>query len=78
MTTSRDILVAMATGQRPRHALVALGYAGWGAGQLEREIGENAWLSVTSTPEILFHTPVRTTLGGGGEADRHRLRPALQ
>jgi putative transcriptional regulator len=57
MTTSRDILVAMAKGSGPSHALVALGYAGWGAGQLEREIGENAWLSVTSTPEILFHTP---------------------
>jgi putative transcriptional regulator len=57
MTTSRDILVAMAKGTGPERALVALGYAGWGPGQLEREIGENAWLSVSSTHEILFHTP---------------------
>jgi putative transcriptional regulator len=57
VTTSRDILVAMANGKGPDHALVALGYAGWAPGQLEREIVENAWLSVKSTPEILFHTP---------------------
>ena len=57
VTTSRDILVAMAQGKGPDHALVALGYAGWAPGQLEREIVENAWLSVKSTPEILFHTP---------------------
>jgi putative transcriptional regulator len=57
VTTSRDILVAMAQGQGPKHALVALGYAGWAPGQLEREMGENAWLSVTPTTQILFHTP---------------------
>ena len=57
VTTSRDILVAMAKGEGPDHALVALGYAGWAPGQLEREMGENAWLSVKSTPEIIFHTP---------------------
>jgi len=57
VTTSRDILVAMAKGQGPGHALVALGYAGWAPGQLEREIVENAWLSVTSTPELVFQTP---------------------
>jgi putative transcriptional regulator len=57
VTTSRDILVAMAQGQGPKHALVALGYAGWAPGQLEREMSENAWLSVASTPQIVFHTP---------------------
>jgi putative transcriptional regulator len=57
MTTSRDILVAMARGGGPSHSLVALGYAGWAPGQLEREISENAWLSVTCTHEILFRTP---------------------
>ena len=45
ITTSRDILEAMASGEGPAQTLVALGYAGWGAGQLEREIQENAWLS---------------------------------
>lgn len=57
VTTSQDILAALARGEGPRRVLVALGYAGWGAGQLEREMGENAWLSVPATPEILFETP---------------------
>lgn len=57
ITTSRDILQAVARGRGPRHLLVALGYAGWGAGQLEREITDNAWLSTTFDFEILFHTP---------------------
>src|SRR5262245_32983503 len=57
VTTSRDILVAMAKGDGPQHALVALGYAGWAPGQLEREMGENAWLSAKCTPEILFRIP---------------------
>ena len=46
VTTSRDVLAAMAEGGGPQRALVALGYAGWGAGQLENEIRENSWLSV--------------------------------
>lgn len=58
VTTSRDVLAAMAEGRGPARALVALGYAGWGAGQLESEIRENAWLSVPADPSILFETPV--------------------
>jgi putative transcriptional regulator len=58
MTTSRDILVAMAEGRGPRPALVAIGYAGWGAGQLEEEIRQNAWLSVPAERSILFDTPI--------------------
>ena len=54
ITTSRDILLAMATGKGPRQALLALGYAGWGAGQLEQELAENAWLTVAATSQILF------------------------
>ncbi|TAN08647.1 MAG: YqgE/AlgH family protein [Rhodanobacteraceae bacterium] len=58
VTTSRDILAAMADGEGPSHALVALGYAGWGAGQLERELLDNAWLTVRASDQILFETPL--------------------
>ena len=58
VTTSRDILQAMADGNGPQRSLVALGYAGWGAGQLEREISGNSWLSGPSDLRILFETPV--------------------
>jgi len=58
LTTSRDVLAAMARGEGPVEALVALGYAGWGAGQLEREMAENAWLSGPADERILFHSPV--------------------
>ena len=58
LTTSRDILEAMANNSGPRRALLALGYAGWGAGQLEREISENAWLNWPADNELIFSTPV--------------------
>jgi putative transcriptional regulator len=57
VTTSRDILEAMARHEGPEHCLVALGYAGWGAGQLEQEIADNAWLTTPSDSEILFTLP---------------------
>lgn len=57
VTTSQDILSAMATGNGPKRAIVILGYAGWGAGQLENEITENAWLSAPGSPQIVFDTP---------------------
>lgn len=57
ITTSRDILEAMARGEGPQRSLVALGYAGWGAGQLEDEIQQNAWLSGPAQPDILFNMP---------------------
>jgi putative transcriptional regulator len=56
VTTSRDILAAMAEGKGPERALVALGYAGWGEGQLEQELRENAWLTVEANEQILFET----------------------
>lgn len=56
VTTSRDILAAMARGDGPQESLVALGYAGWTAGQLEAEIRSNAWLNVPATEQIVFHT----------------------
>ena len=57
LTTSQDILSALAEGTGPRRALMALGYAGWGAGQLEMAMGANAWLSVPASDAILFDTP---------------------
>lgn len=58
LTTSRDILEAIASNNGPDRSLLALGYAGWGAGQLEREISENAWLNWPANNELLFSTPV--------------------
>lgn len=58
LTTSRDILVAMAAGTGPANAVVALGYAGWTEGQLESELSENAWLTVPADTDIVFRTPV--------------------
>lgn len=58
MTTSRDVLEAMASGAGPRKVLITLGYSGWSAGQLEEEIGRNGWLTVAADPTIIFDTPV--------------------
>jgi putative transcriptional regulator len=58
VTTSRDILVAMAAGEGPREAVMVLGYAGWDAGQLEQEIRSNAWLTTEGCSRIVFETPL--------------------
>lgn len=57
LTTSRDVLQAVADGNGPVRLLVTLGYAGWGAGQLESEMSQNAWLNVTADPHIIFDVP---------------------
>lgn len=57
LTTSRDILRAIAEDEGPREYLIALGYAGWSAGQLEDELTRNAWLTVPADSRILFATP---------------------
>jgi putative transcriptional regulator len=57
VTTSRDILEAMARGAGPERTLVALGYAGWAGGQLEHELQDNAWLSGPADARILFEVP---------------------
>ncbi|PZU21070.1 YqgE/AlgH family protein [uncultured Stenotrophomonas sp.] len=58
LTTSRDILEAMARGEGPRNALVTLGCAGWSEGQLEQELAENSWLTVPADAAVLFETPL--------------------
>jgi putative transcriptional regulator len=57
VTTSRDVLAAMASGAGPRDAFIALGYAGWEAGQLEREIKDNAWLTLPLDEHVVFDLP---------------------
>ena len=57
ITSSRDILEAIARGEGPERSFITLGYAGWGAGQLEREMQENAWLSGPAESAILFDLP---------------------
>src|SRR3970040_1777282 len=54
LTTSKDILQAVARGEGPGKLLVTLGYAGWAAGQLENELAQNAWLTVQAKPEVIF------------------------
>jgi putative transcriptional regulator len=58
MTTSRDVLEALSSGAGPRRVLVTLGYASWGEGQLESELGENAWLTVPASAELVFEVPM--------------------
>ncbi|GAA0714404.1 YqgE/AlgH family protein [Dokdonella soli] len=58
VTTSRDILVAMAAGNGPQHAIVALGYSGWSPGQLEHELCDNHWLTAPVSDRVLFETPL--------------------
>ncbi|WP_331345003.1 YqgE/AlgH family protein [Cellvibrio sp. UBA7661] len=58
LTASRDIIVALAEGRGPKQCLIALGYAGWGEGQLEAEIAANSWLTVPANKDIIFNTPL--------------------
>jgi putative transcriptional regulator len=57
VTTSRDVLAAIARGEGPRDAFIALGYAGWEAGQLERELLDNAWMSIPLDEQLVFELP---------------------
>lgn len=58
VTTSRDVLADIAAGSGPEKYVVALGYAGWGGGQLEGEMLANAWLSVSADTDIIFDLPL--------------------
>lgn len=56
MTSSNDILGALANGQGPEDVLITLGYAGWGPNQLEQELSDNAWLNTPATADLIFKT----------------------
>ena len=64
LTATIDILRAISVGQGPQRSLMALGYSGWGAGQLEQEIAENGWLTCPADPALLFDGDL------GGQYDR--------
>src|SRR5690625_3555244 len=63
LTTSRDVLQEVAAGKGPEDMLITLGYAGWGPGQLEDEMSQNAWLHVQANHDILFATPAEERYG---------------
>ncbi len=67
LTSSRDVLQAVASRGEPRDILVALGYSGWSAGQLEQELAQNAWLTVAADPHILFDLPYEERLASAME-----------
>jgi putative transcriptional regulator len=58
LTTSKDVLEAVAHGTGPSRLLVSLGCSGWSAGQLEQEIARNGWLTVRADPHIVFDLPI--------------------
>ena len=58
LTASKDALLAIAAGKGPQHSLITLGHAGWGAGQIEQELLDNAWLSCPADHKIIFETPM--------------------
>jgi len=62
LTSSRDILESIAHAGGPTDVVVTLGYAGWGPGQLEAELAQNAWLSVRADPDLIFLTPIEQRL----------------
>lgn len=67
MTATLDVLERIAAGDGPRRSMLALGYAGWGPGQLEAEIAQNAWLTGPAADDILF-----------GRANEHKWNAALR
>jgi putative transcriptional regulator len=58
LTSSKDILQAIAQNKGPKENLIALGYAGWASGQLEQEIANNIWLNCPADSSIIFQTPI--------------------
>jgi putative transcriptional regulator len=62
LTTSKDVLEAVSRGEGPEQIFVTLGYAGWAAGQLEQELGQNAWLTVKADMRVVFDVPAEERL----------------
>ncbi len=62
LTSSKDVLEAVAEGHGPQQILVTLGCAGWGPGQLEQEIAQNAWLTIPADADVIFDTPAEDRL----------------
>lgn len=58
LTTSKDIIKAIAENHGPEKFIIALGYAGWGSGQLEQELAENTWLSYPANEQLLFDADI--------------------
>ena len=67
LSTSQDVLLAIADGSGPDRHLIALGYAGWEAGQLEAELADNAWLTCPADPAVLFDVPHEQRLAAAAE-----------
>ena len=68
LTTSREVLAAIAAGEGPERFVVCVGYAGWGGGQLEGEMAENAWLTCPPDAEIIFTAPLGERVHRAAEA----------
>jgi putative transcriptional regulator len=68
LTTSQDVLLAIAAGVGPKQSLITLGYAGWEAGQLEAELADNAWLNCPFDPDILFGMASEQRLGAAARS----------
>jgi putative transcriptional regulator len=68
LTTAREVLEAIAAGNGPQNYLVALGYAGWGEGQLDAEMQQNSWLNCPADAQVLFDTPLAERVGAAAKS----------